>query len=344
MSIDLTGGLPPAFEYFLDRRPAKPDLRDSASIWVMDDGRTLAFPRITIDAIASDWEHPWLQLNLVHADGRAFRVWSCEAKHNAIGPEGKPSVLGAGPLRFHCIEPFRHWRIEFDGRAEQTTTKAQMTGERGGALVDLRFHFDAHMAAPPWLMGGMTAEMARNMRSGEAGALMGGLRYEQLCRLQGQVRINREEYRISGTGMRVRRQGVRNMAAATGHCQHSALFPSGRAFGAIVFPPAADGTQVFNEGFIYTGSGKSIPARVIRAPWMTRLRASGDDVTVVLDSEIGTVTIEGETLLSTFDFNLFEMASSSVLHQGVARYAWEGEETVGLIERCALRNQLQGLL
>lgn len=52
------------------------------------------------------------------------------------------------------------------------------------------------------------------------------------------------------------------------------------------------------------------------------------------------MTIEGETLLSTFDLNLFEMAETSVLQQGVARYVWEGEETVGLIERCTLREQL----
>lgn len=266
MNADLTGGLPPACEYFLEQHPANPDLRDSASIWAMDDSGTLAFPRITIDATASDWEHPWLQLNLVLKDGRAFRVWSGAAKHNAIGSEGKPSVLGAGPLRFHCVEPFRRWRIEFDGRAEQTTTSAQMAGGSGGEPVDLRFHVDAQMAVPPWLMDGMTEEMAQNMHSGEAGALMGGLRYEQLCRVKGQVKIDQEEYRISGTGMRVRRQGVRNMGAAAGHCQHSALFPSGRAFGAIVFPPAADGTQVFNEGFVYSGDSKLIPARVSRAP------------------------------------------------------------------------------
>lgn len=343
MTSDLTGGLPLEFEYFLDQRPANPDMRDSASLWVMDQSKTLAFPRITIDAIASDWEHPWLQLNLVHADGRAFRVWSGEARHNAIGPEGRPSVLGAGPLKFHCFEPFRRWRIEFDGTAEQTTSIAQMNGERGGEPVDLAFHFDAEMAAPPWLMGGMTAEMAQKMISGDAGALMGGLRYEQLCRLEGQVKIGRQEYSIFGTGMRVRRQGVRNMGAATGHCQHSALFPSGRAFGAIVFPPAPDGSQTFNEGFVFTGDGELVPAHVIRAPWMTTLNAAGDDVTVVLESDIGEVMIEGETLLSTFDLNLFEMADTSVLHQGVARYVWDGEETVGLIERCTLRNQLARL-
>ena len=32
-----------------------------------------------------------------------------------------------------------------------------------------------------------------------------------------------------------------------------------------------------------------------------------------------------------------------VLEQGTARYSWDGEETLGLIERCTLRSRLEGL-
>jgi hypothetical protein len=152
-----------------------------------------------------------------------------------------------------------------------------------------------------------------------------------------------QQHEIAGTGMRVRRQGVRNMGAALGHCQQSALFPSGKAFGAIIMAKGPGGPEAFNEAFLRTADGRKAPARVLGAPWMTRLEASGDDASVVLESELGTVRIGGEVLLSMFDHYDFEMADTSILHQGTARYSWDGEETIGLIERCTLRDGLEGL-
>ena len=337
--VNLTGGLDPELELFLAERPLEAEMRDSATLWVMDDAGTLAFPRVTIDAIASDWDCPWLQLNMVHADGRTFRVWDRFPAHSRIDNRGEPTVLGAGPLRIECIEPFHRWSMNFEGEGLQSTTSAQIAGKQEGETVPLMFRFEAEMAAPPWLMGGMTPEAARSMKYGDAAALMGGLRYEQLCRVTGEVNIGRERYDVRGTGMRVRRQGIRRMGTAIGHCQHSALFPSGRAFGAIAFAPRSDGTQAFNEGFMIS-DGVKRAASVAEAPWMRRLIGTGESVPLSLRTELGTVRIEGETLLSTFDSHLFEMADTSVLQQGAARYVWDGESTIGLIERCTLRTEL----
>jgi hypothetical protein len=253
-------------------------------------------------------------------------------------------VLGAGPLRQECLEPFRRWSMAFDGVAELSSTVAQIAGQRGGKPVDLSFRVEATMIAPPWLMGGMTAEAARRMHSGEAGALMGGVRYEQLCRVTGSASVGAESYRISGTGMRVRRRGIRRMGVANGHCQHSAVFPSGRAFGANAFAPRADGSQFFNEGFLIGEDGNKHPATLREAPWMTSLTASGEPIPLAFDCDLGTVRIEGETVLSSVDHYLFEMADTSILQQGVARYTWDGEQTLGLFERCTLRDRMSGLI
>jgi hypothetical protein len=343
MPADFSGGLDPNFEYFLSECPTQPEMRDSATLWLMDADGELAFPRVTIEASGGDWEHPWLQLNLVLSDGRALRVWDKFPRRPASGAVATSSELRAGPLRFECVEPFSRWTIAFEGSAEQSTTAKQMAGTRGGERVELAFHFDADMVASPWLMGGMTPEAARLMHSSVEGALMGGLRYEQLCRIRGFVRLDGLRRQIAGTGMRVRRQGVRNMAAATGHCQHSALFPSGRAFGAIAFAPRADGSPSFNEGFVIAADGGRHSARVIEAPWMTRLVSGDEAVPLVLETEIGTVRIEGRTLLSTFDRHLFEMADTSILQQAAVRYLWDGEEAIGLIERCTLRNRIEAV-
>lgn len=341
MALDLSGGLNPELEHFLSVRPDDPDMRDSATLWIMDESGALAFPRVTLDAIADDWGHPWAQLNMVMRDGRALRVWDRLADPVARGLAGGVS-RGAGSLRFECLEPFRRWSMAFDGLAQQSTTTLRMAGRTGGGEIPLAFRFDAEMTAPPWLMGGMTAAAANAMRSA-GGAWMGGLRYEQLCRVTGWVRIDGVEHRVTGSGMRVRRRGVRNMAQAPGHCQHSALFPSGRAFGANAFWPAEDGSQTFNEAFLIAENGERIAARLSEAPWMTRLEGPGDALSLMFESPHGPVRIEGLSLLKTFDHHDFEMADTSVLEQGVARYVWDGEETIGLFERCTLRERITNL-
>lgn len=340
MAADLSTSIDPGFEFFT-ARPANPLARDSATLWIMDEAGDLAFPRVTFDAIGEDWDTPWVQMNFVDRGGRTLRLWSQEPGGGAVDSEGRAAIRRAGPLRIECAEPFRRWTFCFDGQALESTTAAQLAGEPDGAPVDLKFRFEAEMAAPPWLMGGMTAEMARAMEAGDAGALMGGLRYEQLCRVTGTVTLGGKDHAIKGTGMRVRRQGVRNMGAALGHCQHSALFPSGRAFGAIVMAPGSEGPAVFNEAFVIGGDGRRLAARVLQAPWMTRLVDKGDDSSLVLETGEGTIRIAGEVLSSLFDHHLFEMAETSILHQGTARYTWDGETTIGLIERCTLKDRIR---
>ena len=74
---------------------------------------------------------------------------------------------------------------------------------------------------------------------------------------------------FTGTGLRIRRQGVRKLEGFWGHCWQSALFPSGRAFGYIAYPPRPDGEPTYNEGYIFSGDGELVPARVVEAPWLT---------------------------------------------------------------------------
>lgn len=336
MTSALDGGLDPAFEHVLTERPADPAMRDAAIMWVMDAGGRLALPRFSIDAIGEDWANPVVTLNAVFADGRTLKLWE---RFPAHADNGGP-VLGAGPLRFECVEPFRRWTFAFDGEAALSTAAEQMAGGIGSRRARLAFHVEADMAAPPWVMGGLTAEAANAMQA-SGGALMGGHRYEQLCRVRGWLRFDGEDHGIAGTGMRVRRRGVRNMAGSPGHCQHSALFPDGRAFGVNVFSPDATGRSPFNEAFVVLADGRRLAATVAEAPWMHRLEPAGDGTPLVLETAEGPIRIEGRSVLKMFDHHYFEMAGSSVLEQGVARYRWDGAESIGLIERCTLRERLE---
>ena len=55
------------------------------------------------------------------------------------------------------------------------------------------------------------------------------------------------------------------------------------------------------RGLRVHGDGDLIPARVVEAPWLTRLQPVGEDVSLVLETANGTVRIDGETVLSTHD-------------------------------------------
>lgn len=194
--MDLYGGLPPELEYFQHKRPDDPRVRDSATLWVMDQGGALALPRVTLDAIGSAWHQPNLQLNLVLADGRSANLWASASGTVHADAQGRAIARDAGSLRFRCHEPFQHWSLSFDGAINlsalnhSTTTATTETSKP----ASLSFHLDAHMCVPPWLMGGLSEEASEAMRAGGAAALMGGVRYEQLCRIRGWLRLDQRDY------------------------------------------------------------------------------------------------------------------------------------------------------
>ena len=136
MAIDLTGGIDPAREYMFAERPHNPEMRDSVSFWVFDDRGEVGLPRIGIEAVAANWDVHGLQLNVAFPDGRVYRLREDAASWPVEGRDGKPTVLGAGPLAFTCVEPFNVWTMTFDGQAVQTSSADLVEGRKDGPLVD----------------------------------------------------------------------------------------------------------------------------------------------------------------------------------------------------------------
>lgn len=343
MSIDLTGGLDVSREHVFPQRPDHPEMRDAVNMWVSDDRGVLGLPRFAVEALASKWDAHDLSVNIAFPNGRVLSVRASGPTHSPKGAEGLPTVLGAGPLAFRCVEPFRLWAASFKGEAAEMTTVDQMNGALPGKgpPVDVEFQIEARMAVPPWIQGQLSTDAAAQLNSGVEGNFMGGDRYEQLFRAQGMLRIGTEVHTFTGSGLRIRRQGIRKIEGFWGHCWQSALFPSGRGFGFITYPPRPDSTPSYNEGYIFEGDGALIPARVVQAPWLAKLGASGQDISVVLESRPGRITIEGETFVSTFAMGRPEMPPDfPVLQQAGARYRWDGEETYGMIERSSPKDKV----
>lgn len=340
--LDITGGYDGALDYPLAQAPENPEMRDSVSMWISDDQGRFGLPRFCIEAVAGIWDNRGVEANIGFPDGRLLIGANGFAPNHVAKGEVRQEVLDAGPLVFRVHEPLRHWSMTFDGAAYETTVQRQMAGEHGGSARTVRIGVDAIMAVPPWSPGEQAVKAGDNSTALAVGAV-GGHRHEQLFRCTGTVEIEGEEpIAFSGTGLRVRRTGVRNVGDFPGHCWQSALFPSGRAFGMVAFPPRSDGTLAYNEAYIFD-EGKKHYAKVVEAPWMTRFVPNGGPVDIVLETEAGRrLKITGTTHVSAFmlvgapmfgDWTFDGTGVKLPFHQGGARYEWDGETTYGMIER-----------
>jgi hypothetical protein len=100
------------------------------------------------------------------------------------------------------------------------------------------------------------------------------------------------------------------------------VFPSGRAFGYIAYPPRPDGQPTFNEGYVFTGDSGLIAARVVHAPWLTRLHPV-----------FSTHDIHHNDDMYSMQALKQEMPSFPALQQAGVRYRWDGEQAYGMLVR-----------
>lgn len=344
MTIDVTGGLREDWEYVWDRQPEDPEARESVNAWIWDDSGTFGLPRIGVEALADQWDTHDIQVNIAFADGRVFNVFGNGPVHDPLGTDGMPRVLGAGPLSFEVVEPYRHLRVRLDGQALATTANAQMAGwmpwSAEGEKVAVKAQIDIRPLLPPWENGSTSEEAHRILSTQEEGYLIGyPWRFEQLCSATGNITIGNETHEIQGGANRVRRQGVRRLARLRGHVWQAAAFPSGFGFGFQIYPPRKDGKPTYNEGYIIK-DGQVSPARVVQAPFLDRLQPKHEDVSVVLQAAGDTLEIEGYTTMSTFMVMPPEVGGGLQLQQALARYSFNGETVMGMIERSTAQDQV----
>jgi prepilin-type processing-associated H-X9-DG protein len=314
--------------------PENPDMRESVSLWFIEENGEFGFPRTGIEAEASNWGDRMFQANMAFADGRVLIGPGRGEVPSPIDADGRPTVIGAGPLTFQCIEPFKRWTARFDGDAADGDVRDQISGTLDPTRrTPVKFDIEMVMATPAWVQENSTVELSKLSEAERADAeSMGiGYRFEHLFRATGTFEVDGVARQFKGTGLRIHRQSARPLGGFRGHCWQSCLFPSGKAFGYIAYPPREDGSVTYNEGYIYQ-DGRMIPARVADAPWLRRIIPSGDDVSVTLESELGLTCIEGVTGLSTFRIGNPDIGGMHLQQSGV-RYSWGDESAYGMIER-----------
>lgn len=341
----LLNGLTPDHDYFFPAQPDDPDMRESTSVWLFEENGAFGFPRIGIEAEGHSWDNRQYQANFALGDGRVLHDTGRGPAPPSMGPDGKPSVFGAGPLTFRCIEPFRRWQLRYSGTAQLGTLGEQISRTlAGNPRVPVTLEAELTMVTPAWVqdyspdkVASMTRAEQENVQS------MGvGWRLEHLFRGEGTFTLDGEQRAFRCLGSRIKRQSIRPLNAFRGHCWQSAVFPDGRAFGYIAYPPS-DTAQLYHIGYVYL-NGKMYPAQPVKIPFIRQVLEEGDDVSLTLESELGTHHIGGSTLLSTFRVNNPDMAALGAvgftLQQSGARYTWDGMTSYGMVERSATGTQM----
>ena len=337
---DLSGGLDPSCEFGVREHPQLDLLRDSVSLWLFDDRGRFGLPRVTLEAAGPGWDPKLLQVNVAFPDGRVLDGSGRGAAKPAEDERGRLSIFAGGGLEFRCIEPFASWVVSFDGPVVDTHAWAQIARTVDRAVTTrVQFEVELTLAAPPWIQGEMLVSRQGEARLQGSDAIFiggrrstaGGVRYEQLVRAAGSLRVGDQSWTFTGSGLRVRRCGQRGLQGFTGHVWQSALFPSGRGFGSMWLLP-----NDYKEGFLFD-RGRMIPARSVETSWMTGMRVSGEDVSFVMESELGRTRIEAETVYSCFFPKGEAMPTEGRLplhwQQAGVRYRWDGEESYGMMER-----------
>ena len=332
------GGLAPHYDYMLTEKPGDPDMRESASIWLFEENGEFAFPRNGIEAIGANWDHHRYDCNFAFADGRALVEIRLDGDTiSPIDEDGQPTILGSGGFVMRCIEPYRKWRVTYEGNPIDTTSADIAAGNVDPEKrASLRYEVDLTMVTPCWVQDNTPEKLVglseREMDDARSMGL--GYRMEHLFRGEGRLWIDGAERSFKCVGNRIHRQSVRPLEGFRGHVWQAAVFPDGRAFGLITYPPAEDGST-YNEGYIWQ-DGKWHEAKATKIPWLDELIPNGEDVSLELESDLGTTRISGVGCLNTYKAGLPEMPGFA-LNQGTARYTWDDQTAYGMVERSVLK-------
>ncbi len=341
MTLDWAGGLTPEHELFFPSQPEDPEMRESTSIWLFEENGEFAIPRVGIEGEAHSWENRLYHANFAFKDGRVLHDTGRGSVPSPFDGDGKPSVFGAGPMTFRMIEPFKRWAMAFDGTAVETHVRNQIAMDVDREKrIPLKYEIEMEMVTPGWVQDLSPEKVAKMSPQERADAeSMGiGWRIEHQFRATGTLTVDGATRDFKAVGNRIKRQSVRPLLNFRGHVWQAAVFPDGRAFAVNSYPPAADGST-YADGYIYQ-DGRMYQGRATKVPWLRRFKERGDDVSLEIESELGTTRIEGVTELCTFRVNNQEMGGFS-LQQSGAHYSWDGQTAYGMIERSAFQHQIE---
>jgi hypothetical protein len=191
------------------------------------------------------------------------------------------TVAGRQPaganLAFACEEPFRKWRITFDGFCLRSSYEQMRTGLLAdGDKSHVRLHLEVECVTPVWDAATAGAGMAEQSWARE--------HYEQLTRVTGEVAVDGTAIDFNGVGWRDHSRGPRGADTLKdwgGHVIIGGVLPSGRAFGMCRYW-ARDGHTTL-EGAYVVEDGAVRQVGITSAPSPAVLARDGETFSFALE-------------------------------------------------------------
>ena len=286
------------------------------------------------------------------ADPHDFSVWTEQLIisvgtedfyfHRDRGGERSPNEVAGPRMLLHNIEPFRTWRLSYDGpaiRYSLDTLKAGPADIDAEPTDHIGLELDVQTVAPVFLAaaGGEHA----TPHEGQAFST----HYEQMYKISGTVTVTGQQHTIGGFGLRDHSRGPRDLSGWGTHALIGGAFPSGRAFGLFTVI-GRDGTVRLDEGYVYDNGNYRRATSTEHTPLTDIDATPGEPVTVRLHLEDGeAIEITGETV--TAALLTFQGAADggpgidrtnpegTALMEAFPRWTWDGEVGGGILERTA---------
>lgn len=283
---DLSSGLPAKAESLITVAPAQPFWTENLLFAFYDPDLDIGF-WLHLGTIPNDWTM-WEERVLVFlpAGKGSLTMWS----FHRTTPERRPAAAG---LEFRCIDPFRKWKVRFDGYAVHTSDDQMIAGtappgERRRLVIEL----DIECATPVW--------DAQASSSSPLGT--GGMRnqnwakehYEQLFRATGSITIGTNDHPFVGTGWRDHSRGPRGGGTGDewgGHLIMGGLFPSGRGFVVSRYWTPEGRINLEGAGVI-DEHGLLHFAKVEQVPRVKSFEMAGESLPVALSWDEGRLDLE----------------------------------------------------
>jgi len=331
---DFSNGLPIEKESVVSERPTEPFWCENL-LFALSDPKTDVGFWLHLGSIPNEWD-----------------IWEERFVIALPGDEGLLSWIGyyhtpqerkpAGPgLAFKCVEPFRRWKVTFDGFATHVPTADMQNGlAKQGPHKRLVFDLDIECTTPVW-----DAHMSAHGKGGKGEMVSQNWakeHYEQMYFARGEMRVGDKTYPINGSGWRDHSRGPRGGSGGEpfgGHVIAGAQFPSGRAF---IFSTywRPDGKITLEGGCVVDKDGTFHPAEVVAPPRVPTLQMSGEKIPVRLRWDGGQLETHIETRRSIW-FSMQKTLPLGLLMEGRGQtyvlnfgpVEWDGEVGEVYIER-----------
>lgn len=221
---------------------------ETYNMWVYDPAAAIG---LNIWFSASNRSFPnFMSTIIVYDQGK---VW----KGQSDGAGNPLSGVGGGNAFLSIIEPYKRFRVDYLG----LLATAEDAAELRLSAMDLQ----VSMISPP-IEQGSQGDRGEVASSGIIPRT--AIRYEQLCRVTGPVRLGERIVQLDAFGVRSHRRNSASIyeSGAVGHTWATALFPSGRGFHVLSRRVQPDAKVGFLYGHYFDGT-RYHEAEVSRFPF-----------------------------------------------------------------------------